>query len=143
MSANWAILRDWQLVRSLVTCDPEAVTRTPPNRPHDRSGIMTTQNSYRIRQLLRHPGLGWAISLTVLPVSAFAQASPWLTGANSLVTNLQAWALPLTILGIMVVALFAMAGNLQGRTALFMIVGIVLLFGAPQVVGWVRGMFAV
>jgi type IV secretory pathway VirB2 component (pilin) len=36
-----------------------------------------------------------------------------------------------------------MAGRMSWGPALFGIVGIAILFGAPQIVTWVRGMFAV
>lgn len=89
------------------------------------------------------PGAWFALGLTVLPASVWAQGSPWLTGANSLVANLQAWAAPIAVLAIMFLAFLAMASRMSWGTALSVMVAIVLLFGAPQVVVWVRGMFAV
>ena len=95
------------------------------------------------------PSRGWpvrawlALCLTVVPLPVWAQASPWLTGANSLVNNLQAWAAPIAVLAIMFLAFLAMASRMSWGTALSVMVAIVLLFGAPQVVVWVRGMFAV
>ena len=96
----------------------------------------------RFGQSLR-PGAWFALALTVLPASVLAQASPWLTGANSLVANLQAWAAPIAVLAIMFLAFLAMASRLSWGAALSVMVAVVLLFGAPQVVVWVRGMFAV
>ena len=78
-----------------------------------------------------------------LPAIAAAQASPWLTGSNSLVTNFTALALPIAILVVMGIGVFAMAGRMQWGTALAAILGVVIVFGAPQLVTWVRGMFAV
>jgi type IV secretion system protein VirB2 len=91
------------------------------------------------------PRRQWAlvVAFAGLPSAAFAQASPWLTGANSLVTNIQAWSVPLAIFGIIVFGYFAFTGRVRGETALWSIVGLVLIFGAPQMVTWVRGMFAV
>ncbi len=66
----------------------------------------------------RRPGAWFALSLTVLPASVLAQASPWLTGANSLVDNLQAWAAPIAVLAIMFLAFLAMASRIVlGRGA--------------------------
>jgi type IV secretion system protein VirB2 len=87
-----------------------------------------------------------AAVLTVLlfaPALAFAQASPFLTGANSLVTNFVAWATPIAILVVMGIAAFWMAGRMTAGSAIFAVVGIAVLFGAPQIVTWVRGMFGV
>ena len=87
-----------------------------------------------------------AAVLTVLllaPALAFAQASPFLTGANSLVTNFVAWATPIAILVVMGIAAFWMAGRITAGSAIGAIVGIAVLFGAPQIVTWVRGMFGV
>ena len=77
------------------------------------------------------------------PALAFAQASPFLTGANSLVTNFVAWATPIAILVVMGIAAFWMAGRITAGSAIGAIVGIAVLFGAPQIVTWVRGMFGV
>ena len=79
----------------------------------------------------------------LLPALAAAQASPWLTGSNSLVSNFTALALPIAILVVMGIGVFAMAGRMQWGTALAAILGVVIVFGAPQLVTWVRGMFAV
>jgi len=81
--------------------------------------------------------------LLLIPGLAFAQASPFLTGANSLVTNFVAWATPIAILVLMGIAILAMAGRITVGTAVFAILGIAILFGAPQIVTWTRGMFAV
>ena len=91
----------------------------------------------------RQPGLWLAMGLTLLPLPAMAPSWPWLTGANSLVANAQAWAAPIAVLVIMGLAILAMSRSMSWGTALSVMVAIVLLFGAPQVVTWVRGMFAV
>jgi type IV secretory pathway VirB2 component (pilin) len=81
--------------------------------------------------------------LLLVPGLALAQASPFLTGANSLVTNFVAWATPIAILVLMGIAILAMAGRMTVGTAVFAVLGIAILFGAPQIVTWARGMFAV
>jgi type IV secretion system protein VirB2 len=95
---------------------------------------------------MHRPTLTASAVLTVLllaPMLAFAQASPFLTGANSLVTNFVAWATPIAILVVMGIAAFWMAGRITAGSAIGAIVGIAVLFGAPQIVTWVRGMFGV
>jgi type IV secretion system protein VirD4 len=52
--------------------------------------------------------------LTLLPHLSFAQASPFLTGANALQTNILAWLTPLAIILVMVLGGMAMA-NRMGR----------------------------
>jgi type IV secretory pathway VirB2 component (pilin) len=83
------------------------------------------------------------IALSTLPVQAFAQASPFLTGANSLVLNLQAWLTPVAVLLLIGAAFFAMANRISWAWPLSIMLGIVIGFGAPQLVAWVRGLFAV
>jgi type IV secretory pathway VirB2 component (pilin) len=90
--------------------------------------------------------LMWVVlgaGLALLPAPAFAQASPFLTGANSLVTNVLAWLTPIAILVLMALAIAAMANRISWAWPLSAMIGIVIAFGAPQIVTWVRGMFAV
>jgi type IV secretion system protein VirB2 len=79
----------------------------------------------------------------MLPELAFAQASPFLTGANSLQTNILAWLTPVAIILIMVLGGMAMANRLAWGWVIGAIIGIAIAFGAPQIVTWVRGMFGV
>jgi uncharacterized protein YacL len=50
--------------------------------------------------------------LALIPQFAFAQASPFLTGANALQTNILAWLTPLAIILIMVLGGMAMANRI-------------------------------
>jgi type IV secretion system protein VirB2 len=77
------------------------------------------------------------------PNLALAQASPFLTGANSLQTNILAWATPIAIILVMVLGVMAMANRISWGWPLAAIVGIAVVFGAPQMVTWIRGMFGV
>jgi type IV secretion system protein VirB2 len=79
----------------------------------------------------------------VAPDLAFAQASPFLTGATSLQTNILAWLTPVAIILIMVLGAMAMANRISWGWCLAAILGIAIAFGAPQIVTWVRGMFGV
>ena len=78
-----------------------------------------------------------------VPELGFAQASPFLTGATSLQTNLLAWLTPIAIILVMVLGGMAMANRMSWGWCLGAIVGIAIAFGAPQIVTWVRGMFGV
>jgi type IV secretion system protein VirB2 len=87
-----------------------------------------------------------AVALTtvlLLPQLALAQASPFLTGANSLQTNILAWLTPVAIILIMVLGGMAMANRISWGWAIGAVIGIAIAFGAPQIVTWVRGMFGV
>ncbi len=77
------------------------------------------------------------------PDLALAQASPFLTGATSLQTNILAWLTPVAIILIMVLGAMAMANRISWGWCIAVILGIAIAFGAPQIVAWVRGMFGV
>jgi type IV secretion system protein VirB2 len=79
----------------------------------------------------------------LLPEAAFAQASPFLTGATSLQTNILAWATPVAVILVMVLGIMAMANRISWGWPIAAIVGIAVVFGAPQMVTWIRGMFGV
>jgi type IV secretion system protein VirB2 len=100
-------------------------------RPH-RSGL----------QLILLPLL-LAIVAIGTPDLAMAQASPFMTGATSLQTNLLAWLTPVAIILVMVLGGMAMANRMSWGWCIGAILGIAIGFGAPQIVTWVRGMFGV
>jgi type IV secretion system protein VirB2 len=79
----------------------------------------------------------------LLPELALAQASPFMTGATALQTNLIAWLTPVAIILVMVLGAMAMANRISWGWCIAAILGIAISFGAPQIVTWVRGMFAV
>lgn len=80
--------------------------------------------------------LGW------MP-EVWAQASPFMTGATSLQANILAWLTPIAIILVMVLGAMAMANRISWGWVIAAILGIAIAFGAPQIVAWVRGMFAV
>jgi type IV secretion system protein VirB2 len=85
-----------------------------------------------------------SIALALSPDLALAQAtSPFLTGANSLQTNILAWLTPVAIILIMVLGGMAMANRMSWGWCIGAVIGIAIAFGAPQIVTWVRGMFGV
>ena len=77
------------------------------------------------------------------PSLALAQASPFLTGATALQTNLLAWLTPVAIILVMILGGMAMANRIAWGWCIGAILGIAIAFGAPQIVTWVRGMFGV
>lgn len=81
--------------------------------------------------------------VTCAPEMALAQASPFMTGASSLQTNILAWLTPVAIILVMVLGGMAMANRMSWGWCIGAILGIAIGFGAPQIVTWVRGMFGV
>jgi len=78
------------------------------------------------------------------PALVLAQAaSPFMTGATALQTNILAWLTPIAIILVMGLGAMAMAGRMSWGWCLGAILGIAIAFGAPQIVTWVRGMFGV
>src|SRR5437016_11471617 len=80
---------------------------------------------------------------STLSALAHAQASPFLTGATALETNLLAWLTPVAVILVMVLGAMAMANRISWGWCIAAILGIAISFGAPQIVTWVRGMFGV
>jgi type IV secretion system protein VirB2 len=93
--------------------------------------------------------IGLALSALLVAITlcapdlALAQASPFMTGASALQTNILAWLTPIAIILIMVLGGMAMANRMSWGWCLGAILGIAIAFGAPQIVTWVRGMFGV
>jgi type IV secretion system protein VirB2 len=85
----------------------------------------------------------WLAAMICVPDLALAQASPFMTGASSLQTNILAWLTPVAIILVMVLGGLAMANRMSWGWALGAVIGIAIGFGAPQIVTWVRGMFGV
>ncbi|GAC1302568.1 MAG: hypothetical protein NVSMB10_03650 [Steroidobacteraceae bacterium] len=77
------------------------------------------------------------------PTLVMAQASPFMTGATALQTNILAWLTPVAIILVMALGGMAMANRMSWGWCLGAILGIAIAFGAPQIVTWVRGMFGV
>ena len=77
------------------------------------------------------------------PDFAMAQASPFMTGASALQSNIVAWLTPVAIILVMVLGGMAMANRVSWGWCFAAILGIAIGFGAPQIVTWVRGMFGV
>ena len=84
-----------------------------------------------------------AILLLWLPRLVLAQASPFLTGATALQTNILAWLTPIAVILVMVLGAMAMASRVSWGWCIAAILGIAIAFGAPQIAAWVRGMFGV
>ncbi|MBS0377224.1 MAG: TrbC/VirB2 family protein [Proteobacteria bacterium] len=79
-----------------------------------------------------------------LPDLALAQAaSPFLTGATALQSNILAWLTPVAVILVMVLGGMAMANRISWGWCIAAILGIAISFGSTQIVTWIRGMFGV
>jgi type IV secretion system protein VirB2 len=87
--------------------------------------------------------LAAAVLPALAPGWAMAQASPFMTGATALQSNILAWLTPIAIILVMVMGGMAMAARVSWGWCIGAILGIAIAFGAPQIVTWVRGMFGV
>lgn len=76
------------------------------------------------------------------PDLALAQ-SPFDSGLTAIQTNILAWLTPIAVILVMALGAMAMANRISWGWCLAAILGIAIAFGAPQIVTWVRGMFAV
>lgn len=87
--------------------------------------------------------VGRSVALVAIPTLGWAQESPFLTGANALQTNILAWMTPIAIILVMILGGMAMANRISWSWCLCAILGVAIVFGAPQIVTWVRSLFGV
>lgn len=83
------------------------------------------------------------LAVLVAPDLALAQTSPFLTGATSLQSNILSWATPIAVILVMALGIMAMANRISWGWPMAAMIGIAVVFGAPQMVTWIRGMFGV
>ena len=82
-------------------------------------------------------------ALLLWPTLGATQASPFLTGATALQSNVLAWLTPIAVILVMALGAMAMANRMSWGWCFGAILGIAIAFGAPQIVSWIRGMFGV
>jgi len=92
---------------------------------------------------IRIAGVAAPLLLIAAPDLALAQASPFLTGATALQSNILAWLTPVAIILVMALGAMAMANRMSWGWCIGAVLGIAIAFGAPQIVTWIRGMFGV
>jgi len=100
---------------------------------------MSAQSSL-IRQCLR---VASVLAVFAGPAECLAQASPFQTGATALQTNLLTLLTPVAVILVIALGVGAMVNRISWGWCIAAIAGIALSFGAPQIVTWIRGMFAV
>ena len=83
-------------------------------------------------------------SLFVLDISAAsAQTSPFATGAAAFQTNFLTILTPIAVIAVMALGVAAWFNRISWSWAAGGALGIMLVFGAPQIVAWVRGLAGV
>ena len=83
-----------------------------------------------------------ALLAATLPQLTLAQ-SPFATGTAAGQTNLLAILTPVAAIAVMVSGVLGWFGKISWWWLVGVVIGIVLVFGAPQIVTWVRTMFGV
>ena len=84
-----------------------------------------------------------AAPILFAPGAVWAQASPFDTGANSLVTFAMTIATPIAVLIVIALAIAAAVGRMSWGWVIGALIGIAAIFGAPQIVAWIRTLFGV
>jgi type IV secretion system protein VirB2 len=84
-----------------------------------------------------------AICLTPAANAALAQTSPFSTGATAFQTNFLTILTPVAVIAVMALGVAAWFNRISWSWAAGGALGILLVFGAPQVVTWVRGLAGV
>lgn len=75
--------------------------------------------------------------------SALAQTSPFATGATAFQTNFLTILTPVAVIAVMALGVGAWFNRISWSWAAGGALGILLVFGAPQIVAWVRGLAGV
>lgn len=75
--------------------------------------------------------------------AAHSQTSPFATGATAFQTNFLAILTPVAVIAVMALGVGAWFNRISWSWAAGGALGILLVFGAPQIVTWVRGLAGV
>ena len=111
--------------------------------PGKNIGDVTVTNTRNASSTRMAVAIVLCVAMLAIPDITFAQESPFLTGAESLQSNILAWATPIAVILVMVLGFMAMSNRISWGWPIGAIIGIAVIFGAPQIVTWIRGMFAV
>jgi len=87
--------------------------------------------------------IGTGIAASLVASEALAQASPFSNGATTFQGSFLAILTPVAVIAVMALGAAAWMNRISWAWAITGVAGIVLVFGAPQIVAWIRGMFGV
>lgn len=91
----------------------------------------------------RTAGSMLAASSLLSASATFAQSSPFSTGASAFQSSLLSILTPIAVIAVMGLGVGAWFNRISWSWAAGGALGILLVFGAPQVVSWVRGLAGV
>lgn len=94
------------------------------------------------RQLSIAVAAVFALLCAAMPELAFA-GSPFATGATAGQTSILTILTPIAVVAVMVAGVMAWFGKISWWWLVGVVIGTVLVFGSPQIVAWIRGMFGV
>jgi type IV secretion system protein VirB2 len=83
------------------------------------------------------------VMLSCLGTQVFAQTSPFATGATAFQSNFLTILTPVAVIAVMALGVAAWFNRISWNWAAGGAIGILLVFGAPQIVAWVRGLAGV
>ena len=96
------------------------------------------------RETAAHHWVRGAVWLLGVLVPALAWAGgPFQAGAAASQANILAILTPIAVIAVMALGVAAWFNKISWGWAVTGVIGIVLVFGAPQIVAWVRGLFGV
>ena len=98
--------------------------------------------SLRVNRLLSFALVPVCVLFCTMPELALA-GSPFATGATAAQTNILTILTPIAVIAVMVAGVMAWFGKISWWWLVGVVIGIVLVFGGPQIVAWIRGMFGV
>ncbi|MGA8055491.1 MAG: TrbC/VirB2 family protein [Burkholderiales bacterium] len=103
------------------------------------------EHSHRGKGALSWASAAWTVLVCSLAVFApdAALAGPFATGAGAAQTNILTILTPVAVIAVMVLGVAAWFNKVSWGWVVAAIGGMVLVFGGPQIVAWVRGMFGV
>ncbi|MDM0108031.1 TrbC/VirB2 family protein [Variovorax sp. J22R24] len=124
-----------------------------PDHPSEDAGNRANSRAARASGLvdpaIRSPCWAHSLWVTLLPALCtilpdLAQAgSPFATGANATQQQLTMILTPIAAVAVMVSGAMAWFGRLSWWWMVAVVIGTVLVFGGPQIVSWIRGLFGV
>jgi len=83
------------------------------------------------------------VTFLLWSAAATAQSSPFATGATAFQSNFLTILTPIAVIAVMALGVAAWFNRISWNWAAGGALGILLVFGAPQVVAWVRGLAGV
>jgi type IV secretion system protein VirB2 len=90
-----------------------------------------------------HRSVPGALALLSMAPAAWAQSSPFATGATAFQASLLTILTPIAVIAVMGLGVGAWFNRISWSWAAGGAMGILLVFGAPQIVSWVRGLAGV